>query len=78
MRTGVVSKWRGLSGTSASVAVSLVGVLVSRLEVGDLVLCLGAGSVGSMPEKLLKALDARVDLPIQIAGDAIVGAVVGA
>ena len=52
--------------------------LVSRLEAGDLVLCLGAGSVGSMPEKLLKALDARVDLPIQIAGDAIVGAVVGA
>ena len=41
-------------------------------------LCLGAGTVGAMPEKLLKALDARVDLPIQIAGDAIVGAVVGA
>ena len=52
--------------------------LVPRLEAGDLVLCLGAGTVGAMPEKLLKALDARVDLPIQIAGDAIVGAVVGA
>ena len=52
--------------------------LVPRLESGDLVLCLGAGSVGAMPEKILKALDERVDLPIQIGGDAIVGAVVGA
>jgi UDP-N-acetylmuramate--alanine ligase len=52
--------------------------LVPRLESGDLVLCLGAGSVGAMPEKILKALDERVDLPIQIGGDAIVGAVIGA
>jgi UDP-N-acetylmuramate--alanine ligase len=52
--------------------------LVSRLEAGDLVLCLGAGSVGAMPDKLLKALDERIDLPLQISGDAIVGAVVGA
>jgi hypothetical protein len=30
-----------------------------------------------MPDKLLKALDERLDLPLQISGDAIVDAVVG-
>jgi UDP-N-acetylmuramate--alanine ligase len=52
-------------------------LLVPQLEAGDLVLCLGAGSVGAMPDKLLKALDERLDLPLQISGDAIVDAVVG-
>lgn len=52
--------------------------LVPRLESGDLVLCLGAGSVGAMPEKILKALDERGELPVQIGGEPIVAAVVGA
>jgi UDP-N-acetylmuramate--alanine ligase len=34
--------------------------LLPRLEPGDLVLCLGAGSVGAMPEKFLRALEDRV------------------
>lgn len=33
-----------------------VAALVPQLRAGDLVLCLGAGSVGSMPEKFLAAL----------------------
>jgi UDP-N-acetylmuramate--alanine ligase len=35
-----------------------VGVIVPRLRAGDLVLCLGAGSVGSIPEKFLEAINA--------------------
>lgn len=34
-------------------------LLLPRVEAGDLVLCLGAGSVGAMPEKFLRALDKR-------------------
>jgi UDP-N-acetylmuramate--alanine ligase len=34
-----------------------VAALVPQLRAGDLVLCLGAGSIGSMPEKFLAALD---------------------
>jgi UDP-N-acetylmuramate--alanine ligase len=35
-----------------------VSAILPRLREGDLVLCLGAGSVGSMPEKFLEAINA--------------------
>ena len=36
-----------------------VACITPRLKAGDLVLCLGAGSVGAMPEKFLRALTAE-------------------
>ena len=34
------------------------GLLAPSLKPGDLLVCLGAGSVGSMPEKFLEAMSA--------------------
>lgn len=52
-----------------------VGVISPKLLPGDLIVCLGAGSVGAMPEKFLKALSAQEssefrvdDVPPLVAG----------
>jgi len=52
-----------------------VATLLPQLRGGDLVLCLGAGSVGAMPEKFLGALN-EVPLP-QAAVDEAVALVAG-
>jgi UDP-N-acetylmuramate--alanine ligase len=52
-----------------------VAALIPQLRAGDLVLCLGAGSVGSMPEKFLAALN-EAPLP-QAAVDEAVALVAG-
>jgi hypothetical protein len=52
-----------------------VNAIIPQLRAGDLVLCLGAGSVGSLPEKFLAALNAA-PLP-QAAVDEAVALVAG-
>jgi UDP-N-acetylmuramate--alanine ligase len=47
-----------------------VGAIVPRLRAGDLVLCLGAGSVGAMPEKFLAAINAA-PLPTATVDEAV-------
>jgi UDP-N-acetylmuramate--alanine ligase len=53
-------------------------VLSERLEEGDFVVCLGAGSVGALPEKLLTALGAEIaDVEAEKAEATVLKVVVG-